>query len=602
MNSIKFNQLLKEINWIIFIVFSTGTIVSCEDYLDKAPEANIAEKDVYGSFQSFQGFVEELYNCLPNYNRRYSGNKYYNMNISDDVLANSPIPGDDGNYWDYAYVHHGSVNTNLDPMSKRTWPLAWYGIRKANLAIANLELLTDATQEEKNFIEGQAYFFRGWFHFELSRWWGGMPYIDTVLSSSEKVQIARLSFRETALKAAADFERAADLLPLDWDDTTVGKRTLADNQDRITQIHALAYAGKALLYAASPMMNEESTGNPGYDSELSKEAADLFAEVIEICNTTGVYQLQPWETYEEVFWVWSPGNTVRPGGTEVIMNQTVYNTGYTRWTSTRASSPVEFGAGNNIVEVPTHNYVKNYRMANGLPIDDPNSGYDENDPWANREPRFYLHLYVDGDKMVESNAAGVDQYAQLFNGGRHRGGNQGSVTGYFCKKYTPLGVNRWDNRWGNHMAYRPWLRLADVYLMYAEAALHGYGSANSGTSGSLTALEALDAIRLRAQLPALTPEYHSNEKFMEAIITERAVEFAYENAARFMDLRRWNLASELKYRQKTAIDFDRGPDGKPINLQERVVVERVVEAKHNWLPLPVEDVNLYYEFQQNPGW
>ncbi len=65
-------------------------------------------------------------------------------------------------------------------------------------------------------------------------------------------------------------------------------------------------------------------------------------------------------------------------------------------------------------EVPTWNYIKNYAMANGLPIDDPASGYDPNDPWANREPRFYSDIAVDGDKMVASAAAGPDQYIQTL--------------------------------------------------------------------------------------------------------------------------------------------------------------------------------------------
>ncbi len=88
---------------------------------------------------------------------------------------------------------------------------------------------------------------------------------------------------------------------------------------------------------------------------------------------------------------------------------------------------------------------------------------------------------------------------------------------------------------------------------------------------------------------------------MGEIIRERAVELAYE-AHRFCDLRRWNLNGEIEYREKTAIDFDRGIDGKPINLQERIIITRVVEKKHNWLPLPLSNTNLYPEFPQNPGW
>ena len=62
----------------------------------------------------------------------------------------------------------------------------------------------------------------------------------------------------------------------------------------------------------------------------------------------------------------------------------------------------------------------------------------------------------------------------------------------------------------------------------------------------------------------------------------------------------------MKYREKTAIDFDRDTtiDGRfvPINMVERIVVTRVVEDKHYWLPLPTDQVNIYPEFGQNPGW
>jgi hypothetical protein len=437
------------------------------------------------------------------------------------------------------------------------------------------------------------------------RFYGGLPYIDRVLSSTEELTIPRLNYKETALKAAKDFEDAAKLLPARWDDTEVGKITLGNNGTRISKIHALAFLGKNLLYAASPMMNESSTGNATYDAELCKQAAQAFAEVIKVCNETGAYKLQPWATWTDNFWVWSPSNNLRPGGTEVIMNQMIYDVGYTRWTTVRACSPVQFGAGNNRVEVPTHNYVKNYGMASGLPIDDPTSGYNPNDPWTGRDPRFYVDIVYDGNLMVTSNAAAglPDKYALLYNGGRHKGGTQGSVTGYYYKKYTPVGCNSWDNKWGNFQAYQPILRLADVYLMYAESALWGYGSASGSAPGSgLTAEQAFNTVRNRAQLPNINSKFTgTKESFMQEIIRERAVELAFEGH-RWFDLRRWNLNGDPKYINKTAIDFDRGTNGKPINMQERVVVTRVVEKKHNWVPFVVSYTKLYKEWPQNPGW
>lgn len=594
---------------LITVLFLGLGLGSCEEYLDKAPEATITEKDVFGNFISFQGFVEEMHNCIADPHKALAGNIYNHMFLADETLSNAPLLWDDGNYWfDQGRFLTGSVNTNVGTMNKRIWPLAWYAIRKANLGLSKLELMTDATQQEKDVIKGQCLFFRGFFHLELMQFYGGLPYIDRMLSPSEELIIPRLSYKETALKAAKDLEEAAALLPARWDDPAFepGKATLGNNSVRISKVHALAFLGKNLLYAASPMMNESSGGTAAYDVELCKQAAAALAEAIKVSTETGAYKLQSWETWTDNFWVWSPGNTLRSGGTEVIMNQMVYDVGFPRWTTVRANSPVQFGAGNNRVEVPTHNYVKNYGMENGLPLEDPASGFDPNDPWAKRDPRFYKTIVKDGDLMVTSNAsAGAnDKYALLYNGGRHKAGTNGSVTGYYLKKYTPLGCNPWDNRWGAFQSYQPRMRLADVYLMYAEAALWGYGSASGTVPGSgLTAEQALNTIRNRAQLPNIDGKFTGTQaSLMSEIIRERAVELGFEGL-RWFDLRRWNLNGDSKYISKTAIDFDRDPvTKKPVNIQERVVVTRVVEKKHNWVPFVVSYTKLYKEWPQNPGW
>ena len=177
------------------------------------------------------------------------------------------------------------------------------------------------------------------------------------------------------------------------------------------------------------------------------------------------------------------------------------------------------------------------------------------------------------------------------------------MTGYLYRKWTPKGNNPWDNRWSNFQSYHPIIRLADIYLIYAEATLHGYGSPTATAPGmSITAVDAVNIIRNRAQLPDLLPRFTATkEAFMKEIIRERAVEFAFEGH-RFFDLRRWNIAGNPEYLDKTAIDFDLSPDGKPINFRERVVVRRVFEKRHNWLPFQLSDTRLYEGFPQNPGW
>src|SRR5829696_8977090 len=157
-------------------------------------------------------------------------------NFGDDILSTTVATYrlntefDNGNYWAWNTSKNGSgwdnswldeptgVQTNPNEVhDKGLWPLSWYGIRKANLGLANLDKLVDATQEEKNIIKGQLLFFRGYFHFQLMSFFGGLPYIDKVLPSNEPLQLPRLSYRETALLAAKDFEDAAAVLPTNWD-------------------------------------------------------------------------------------------------------------------------------------------------------------------------------------------------------------------------------------------------------------------------------------------------------------------------------------------------------------------------------------------------
>ncbi|HRR17035.1 MAG TPA: RagB/SusD family nutrient uptake outer membrane protein [Bacteroidales bacterium] len=587
---------------LIWLVFFT----SCEKYLDKAPASDISEKDVFGNFTSFQGFVEQMYNCIVDPDKAGAWNKYL---FADETLNNYPYNFDNGNYWGSETYFYGASSVNVasnTSRDRRIWEYAWYGIRVANMVLEKLEEpgLFEGTEEERNLLKGQALFFRGWFYFEICRFWGGMPYVTRVLSPTEDMtgeEFRRLNFQQTALKMAEDFRAAADLLPAHWDLTVTGQKTLGHNRDRINKFHALGYLGKALLYGASPMMNEEATGSNTYNETMCAQAADAFGELLALANSTGLYKLQPWSSYMDIFYKL---NNLRPGGVEVIMSPTIYDRTRVRWSTIGATVPSSFGlnSGSN-ADVPTHNITKNFAMANGLPITDPASGYNELDPWTNREPRFYKFIAIDGEKWWS--ASGPDMYAQLYNGGRHRSGiNPPSVTGYYQKKFNGLSPTFSTSIANQLMAYVPYLRMADIYLMYAEAVLFSPGGTPQSTSSnfSMTAVEAVNAVRNRAQLPNLDPKYTANrDVFFEEIVRERAVEFMFEGQ-RFCDLRRWNRNYDPRYLDKTAIDFDRGPGGKPINIKERLVVKRVATKKHNWLPIQTKFTKMYEGFPQNPGW
>jgi hypothetical protein len=139
--------------------------------------------------------------------------------------------------------------------------------------------------------------------------------------------------------------------------------------------------------------------------------------------------------------------------------------------------------------------------------------------------------------------------------------------------------------------------------MYAEAVLQGYGTPKSNVAGCITAEAAVNKVRTRAGVPDIASKFTiSKDTFMEQIVVERAVELAFEGH-RWWDLRRWLKNGDPRYLDKTELLFDRDPvSKKPINIQERLMVQRVVSEKHNWLPLPVNQVSIYPEFGQNPGW
>lgn len=604
------NKYIKTLT-IIIILIAGQSMVSCVDYLDKAPDAGVSESDAFGDFLSFQGFTEELYHCIPDYTK---ATWVCDWNIADEILATTganwrlTVDFDNGNYW--AWLNSGwgqsyignpgeGANTNDGPHEKNLYFLSWYGIRKANVGLENLDKLVNATQVEKNTIEGQLLFFRGFLHYQLMSFFGGLPYIDKALSS-EKMDFPRLSYHEMAQLVAEDLAAAAELLPTNWDNSPVGQRTMGNNQQRITKSVAYAYLGKNLLYAASPLMNFSSTGKKEYDADLCKLAAEAFYNCLRLSDSGEAhYALVNWEDYDEIFYTL---NGTTPGYPEALLPNPAYGGGgIAPHSFSSLYFPSQLGGDGNMVS-PAHNYVKNYGMANGMPIDAPGSGYDPSDPWKDRDPRFYKTIVHDGMRVVQGGTNELLRYANLFNGGNYRNDGTGSRSGYMLHKFVNLTLNNIDNE-RSLISQPPYLRLADVYYMYAEAVLHGYGTPQSSHPGYITAVEAVNKVRERAGIPGIHEMFLvSKDAFMEELIRERAVELAYEANIRFMDLRRWMIADQMKYREKTAIDFDRGEDGRPVNMRERVVMTRVFDAKHYWLPLPVSEVNLYPEFYQNPGW
>ena len=93
-----------------------------------------------------------------------------------------------------------------------------------------------------------------------------MPLVSSLDLNGDNIpELPRLSFQECADRCAADFEKAYDLLPLDWDETPICVQYASGKNDlRVNKFMALCYLGKCYLWAGSPLMKEfEKTKNGG---------------------------------------------------------------------------------------------------------------------------------------------------------------------------------------------------------------------------------------------------------------------------------------------------------------------------------------------------
>ena len=634
--------------------------VSCADYLDKEPDSDVNPEMAFMNFTNFQGFVEEAYNCIPNKESNFwcctfnwGEDEIMNTGGGDSHVTAHFDLGDYRNWYsnDQSFLHRGSGSLNSTSNDKFAHSLehAWYVIRKMNLGLEHIDKLPNATQEEKNLIKGQLLFMRAWWHEEMIVWFGGLPYVDHVIAADGPFDLPRLSFQECALRCAEDFRAAADLLPDNWDNTTVGKRTLGKNDLRITKVCALGYLGKVLLWAASPLNEKgaqlgaaKSGVTYQYNAELAGRAADALAEAIaDIESGKTPYSLAEYKysdiynheadkssnsNFSDIFY--TTGQSWKmPGSVEAIMRGPMPDINGSNWNFTKLWGPkvnnlVEHDA---IIHMPTANYINYaYGMENGLPITDPESGFDPTHPFKNRDPRFYHDIMFDGFKFLNTTPGSDDrpfQYLEMFTGGNMvptgdpaRSAN-GSRTGYFCQKLVPHQCNRYDGmyNWGGALqTYLPYMRVADIYLMYAEAGAAIQGPAYKNNKCQRAAVDAINLLRDRVGAGHVAEKYLMDKnKFMDEVRRERACELAFEGF-RWNDLQRWLLLTEYPYNVKTRQEFKRvgnfdftkndPRDAEVTGWSETVIVERAFELKHYLLPLKDEDVYLYGDYPQNPGW
>ena len=666
-----YNSIKSLLCGALLLLCSVASITSCKDWLDKDPESIVAEDEAFKNFRNFQGYIEEIYSLIPD---KEKVNYCTAWNFGDDAVHNTEGYAHMDHQVDLGNYRNWYTNSQcwLNGDRSSLWRNSWYSIRKCNMGIKNIKSLV-GTDEERDLLLGQMYFFRAWWHFELMCYFGGLPYIEEAFEASSIPQLPRLSFQECADRCAEDFEKAYDLLPIDWDETLAGMQTAGKNDLRINKFMALCYLGKCYLWAGSPLMKEfEKTKNGGvaqllgassngktydYDVAYCKKAAETLGKALDMVNKGTVkYKLAEYKynniydherdeksesNYSDIFY--TEGQSWRlPGTTEAIFRGLSPEGNTSNWNCAKIFGPkvANLVDHDKIIHHPTANVIDQYGMANGQPIYlvrngeyvlNPQSGWDPEHPYKDRDPRFYHDIVFDGFHYVLSiDALTTEQkkyeYCDLYTGGAMRGVSDGSSTGYFIQKLVPHQMNQGDRwyDWGHAFhCYLPYMRLADIYLMYAEA------QAAIATSAAelkerpiycpmLSAVDAINKLRDRVNTSDYPMEQvqpnlmDTREHFIDEIRRERAVELSFEGF-RWCDLQRWLLLTEPPYTVKYSHEFERlqkadwfknndPKDAKVGNFHKEELITRRLESKHYWFPLPDKDTYLYEGFLQNPGW
>ena len=218
--------------------------------------------------------------------------------------------------------------------------------------------------------------------------------------------------------------------------------------------------------------------------------------------------------------------------------------------------------------------------------------------YLNREPRFYNTVFFNGRQWP------VSCNQVLFYNGGNSGVQEGqaTLTGYMLFKRFNRSVSLTNP--GVASQFRPSIifRLADFYLMYAEAA-------NEVNPNDARVLKCLNLVRERAGLPdieTLNPAIRGNQELQRAAIQrERRIELATEGQ-RYFDVRRWMIADKNGEGRQNGYVHGmnvRGESNDKEDFNRIVEASQIVFNRKMYLyPMPDSEMRKTKNLVQNPGW
>lgn len=440
----------------------------------------------------------------------------------------------------------------IDPLSSRVlgeWSHAYAGIRAANSFLAHVDQVKTTDPALITRLKAEVRVIRAYLYIRLASLYGDVPLVTKDISLTESENLKRTPVAQVWDFIDTELNAAAKDLPLSYPPNK-------QETGRITKGAALALDARAMLYAGR-----------------YQKAANAAKAVMDLNQ----YSLYP--SYKNLFSYAAEDNQ------EVILDvQYIKDT----FSNNIFSDVAPVSQHGHPQYFPTKTIVDAYDMQNGLPITDSNSGYDPNNPYANRDPRLSYSVLVPGDTLPDGSI--FNSYPNSSTGDAVGSTFIVSETGFNEKKY----MNKEDlTDPGNCGINIILIRYAEVLLTYAEAKIELNQIDQS-------VYNAINEVRQRpdVNMPPITTG-KTQAQMRQIVRHEREVELAFEGQ-RFFDIRRWKIAENIMNGDAQGITY---PDSN--NNLQTVTVPGWTWAWNNrdylW-PIPQTEIELNHNLTQNQGY
>lgn len=616
----------------IYLVFAICIFFgACKKYLNVVPSDLISEQNVYGNITAAEQAWANMYSSLNNVDVQF-------------IYGGDPALGactdECKNHWENPIelkFNTGAWSPTDNPLD--IWSSAYKYIRAANIFLANIDN-TPITSTQVTYYspriplyKAEVRFLRANQYFELFRRYGAVPLLNTVLTPTDPIATSatRSPVDSVVSFIVSECDSVAAILPSNYASTSA-------DYGRITKGAALALKARTLLYAASPLFN----GNTLYAGIKNPDGTNLFPQTYDknkwllAANAANAvlslnqYSLSntdpgnPIDNYAQLFFNRNYNEIILPlimGGNRNFEGNYLPN-----------GRDINACDGNGKMSV-FQSLVDAYEMNNGLPITNPQSGYKDTGFWTgplwdgvawqtmphisnmykNRDPRFYATIFFQRDVWNYTNNSRQLNFSWFQNNGGATDGwpkpGTNCETGYNWRKWADPNVNLKGG--GNANRNFPLIRLAEMYLIYAEA-MNEYES-----TPTQDVYDAVNAVRSRVSMPGLPIIASDNTQagMRQRIWNEWRVEFAFENQ-RFWNVRRWLIGTTVDngnmyglnarptpaQLSATGLDVNGQPAGEAVFFQNVVDQTRVFLPKHYLMPIPQSEIEIDKNLIQNYGW